>query len=1416
MPANKEAVLANFGGLYTEAEARSFPAGASPLCYDCDFDVGSVGIRPGLISAISQPPAGTAGYQWLKSASLPGSLSYNVYNDTLGNLWYEDLASPGSLTKFYSGIVNGARAISASFPNREYIGLSNLVMGTDQPRQWDGTNLDRISQVGPGAGPTVPPQAPPAIYGVSSIIQPYAAQTIDSAVWGAYINEYNAPPSANSLWIMGAAGAGLAWLGDVKSGDYIYISGMGNLEGQNPNGTYQVAGTGFFTDATGTKPYILVITAIAVSDFARGTAGGTYQKTQAVLTISNAIPLLAGVVGLQFTIASATPISWNQLWTITATPTVGQLNILATQLTSNVATYTYSLVSGNAPAWQPANEYVMASTIIDSYGHVWQTTTPGLSGSTSPFPASPAPGATQTDGAGTLVWTYQAGQTIPVTIFGTSNGNGVFNVSNAIITSAVNDTFNVTITSQNYGPVGEQGSAVAGLPNVLVFDPGEKTLHSGAPGTDPIYSNASAGGLVIPASTTQVASGQRYAVLLFRTRNNNSLMPASPPVGFLTTGASSQLTFNDCAIGPPNVLARIIAITAANSLIGGPYFYVPQDVYIPASAAQLGQPTTYGATIIPDNVSTSLTVTISDTVLLNGINISEVGNNLFNQREIGEFVKCVNYFGRNFVIGERVKVNNFVNMTFDGGGVSFLPAGWTISNSLAPDVSLVASPIVNQSLYINNVAAPKIVQSASNTVGGAPSISATFPAIPTTGNTLIFMITGPDGGADYVPPAGLTSEGTHVNTFTRISLYKRTVAGGDPATWTFTPPFGYSQNMFLAIYELPGTPIITPTLGAVSGTAPTMQTAIISPSGTNLVFCMFNMYGAFGLASVSPAPYADILDLKHPTYPIPPDAVSVVFGSGLSLPSSAITAVTNTGGAGITYGILACAYSATSTILNPIGTTLANMATLSQPAYQDVFLAPIIDPNTAYSLRVTAAIPSGNTNGSMVIELYSPSLATNWSFTVPFSSMGTSIQEFVGAFNNPLWGTPGNVSVPNDLLFRVYPFNMAAGADLLIDRIEPFPTIQPVYATQCNVSYAQNFEAIDAITGTIDTSNFTSEAQTDIYVFLETLYIKTASKTFALNGANQSGECSTWNIREVSNTVGSAGPLCNASNNTEGEQYTLDATQKGAFIFDGGNHTKISQEIYKVWDLIYQPAVNTIWVKNDILRKRIMIGVPLPTPNKWLPNAPTNATPSVPNVILMCRYTGLDSGSQIAEGHAVTVSFMGGHLIYKDGRRKWTIWQIASPYADFLPRSDSSTQFVLGGAAGTGQINQLDSSVKNDNGNVIDQTYFTYGFADKATEQELQLGSVRKLWTYATANLSGDGNADISFILERPDSSLINLQQNFPLQTVPTDDVNIDLNENGNALYVKFSVDGKLNSNFTLQRLVLLVGRDPWLPVTGA
>lgn len=1195
----RELVLEKFGGLYTEAPPESLPPGASPQNWDVDYLIKEVVTRPGLSLAIPAqnfvPPFGAQSVEWLKSAQLIGPTNLTIAQDSGGNLWSENLTNPGTMTRFYQRILNNARAVAVTVNSREYICLSDLTGGSDQPRQYDATNLDRISQVGPGQGPSVPVVSAP-LFSILSITEIWPTHTIDSICWGAVLNLFNAQPASTNLFFLGAPGD-THFLDGLNIGDIVYVSGCGNLNGQNPNGTYQVAASGSFTDVTGTYQYFEVIASVANSDFARGTAGAgaQYQKTQALVQLQTPIPLQDAVVGGTITIVGATPSQWNGTWTIVATPSEGQLLISATSLTSNVATYTYSLVSGEAPGWQPDFVYAMGSQIVSPAGRVWQVTSPGTSGGTiPPFTTSP-----QADG--TVTWTEQPNTvTIPVTVFNTANGNGIFNVQNAVITSATQNTFTIALTSPNIASAAEDGSAVSGSGSELIIDPGLTTLGTGSPGKNPIFGNGT-GGQVIPTEQV-VAPGQRYAVLMFETRNGY-ITPASPPVSFFTTGASNQLTFKNLAIGPPDVIARIVAITLANAGIGGPYFYVPNDVILPGTAASLGQTTRINSTILHDNVSTSLgPITINDAVLASSVNITVDGNDLLRQRELGECVKAVQFAGRGFYLGERTKNDQLINMTFDGGSVSALPAGWTVPAGIAPYVSLITSQIFGQSLQFNN----------------------------TSGSTI-----------------------------------------------------------------------------------------------------------------------------------------------------------------------------------NPPGTGLASILAISQVAYLNAFQSPITQPNTAYSLRVTAANPTGSGQGSLVVEFFSPSLNTNWAVTVPLASMGATLSEFILPFNNPLWQP-----VPSDLVLRVYPSNVANGATVVVDRMEVFLTQQPFYTLQVAASYAENPEAIDGVTGAVDTSILSSQPETNHFEFLDKYYITTNSKTFSPSendsepGGNVSPEAPPWSVREISNAVGCLGPLAV----DVGEEYVLIADDNGLYVFDGGNHLKIMQEIQAVWDLIYKPAKKTVWVRNDIDAQRILVGIPLPTPNKYLPNALANPTPSTPNVVLVCSVLGLPNGAAIGDGMPVTISAFTGSLIFHDMRRKWTIWQIPSAYADFVNRPNGSKQFWFGQI---GEISLLDPTAISDNGVGIPSRYVTFGFADSMDNDRLQIGHARRLFSYGLAKIEGAGQVDFTLLPENLLTPYPETQPAFQLQNPSLDDTNIPFNETGNRAFFQIDSDGQPGTTWRLARLELGVTPDPRMLVTG-
>ena len=144
-----------WGGLVSDLAAADLPHGASPDCQDCAFEIGSVRTRPGITSlySINDSPFGIPAINYMKTyfnlQEVPRFLSF----DNLGFL-RKDITPGGALTVIASDISPSAYAKSDSLFAREYIAFGDGENGLDIPRQYDDTNFDRISQVGPGQAPS--------------------------------------------------------------------------------------------------------------------------------------------------------------------------------------------------------------------------------------------------------------------------------------------------------------------------------------------------------------------------------------------------------------------------------------------------------------------------------------------------------------------------------------------------------------------------------------------------------------------------------------------------------------------------------------------------------------------------------------------------------------------------------------------------------------------------------------------------------------------------------------------------------------------------------------------------------------------------------------------------------------------------------------------------------------------------------------------------------------------------------------------------------------------------------------------------------------------------------------------------------------------------------------------------------------
>jgi hypothetical protein len=452
------------------------------------------------------------------------------------------------------------------------------------------------------------------------------------------------------------------------------------------------------------------------------------------------------------------------------------------------------------------------------------------------------------------------------------------------------------------------------------------------------------------------------------------------------------------------------------------------------------------------------------------------------------------------------------------------------------------------------------------------------------------------------------------------------------------------------------------------------------------------------------------------------------------------------------------------------------------------------------------------------------------SYDLPFSDLNTTTKVFSGTLLTTQFPIPGTsfIGVSPNLQIRVWVSNMGVGADLLIDRIEVFPTFTPYLKPQVLGSYAGQPEAIDASStgGIIDTTTENAQACMGGFVMHDILYLlKTSSWYSTKNDPNS--EPGGWGIKEVSNKTGSIG----INSYDTGEEWCITACRSGIYGFDGGEPTKIMQELWNLWEQINWNAGYSIVLRNDTVSKRLYIAIPLPTgtnpttglpankyTSQWLPNAPYNPTPTSPNVMLMLNYQGLaDIKEMIVSPEVHTTMF--GALAAVDMKRKWAIWNIATPYMQFIMQPDGeSTPLYICNGIGTSKIYKLDQNATSDDNVAINSLYVSYGFVNAAKAATLPIfGFHAKRYTVFQTAITGgqtdttsNGRAKIRML---PNTLNPKYPYTIPVGIPLVDPVNDDyfrsINVKGNRMFVEVSTNA-VGSWFNLSKLLLTGKADPW------
>ncbi|MGB6959138.1 MAG: hypothetical protein WBF01_01945 [Candidatus Acidiferrum sp.] len=293
-----DAPIEIFGGLVTDMSPADLPHGVSPDCQDVVFGNGGVLTRPGL-QALFAPLAGNPTINYIKTYETLNATLRTMVLDSNGVLYKE--TTPGALATVASGLAANSYGNSTTIFGREYLAISDGKTGNDLPRQFDDTNFDRVSQSGPGAGPTVVDENVVATIAASpsGATQP-AAVTISASPAGAIENGF-------LVTITTATAHGLS------AGQSVTIAGVPIAA---YNGTFPVVAAPNSTQFT----YIAGASGLAAS------GGGTASSATATIQTTTPHGL---VVGQLVTTTGVAVAAYNGTFPITAVPDSTHLTFTA-------------------------------------------------------------------------------------------------------------------------------------------------------------------------------------------------------------------------------------------------------------------------------------------------------------------------------------------------------------------------------------------------------------------------------------------------------------------------------------------------------------------------------------------------------------------------------------------------------------------------------------------------------------------------------------------------------------------------------------------------------------------------------------------------------------------------------------------------------------------------------------------------------------------------------------------------------------------------------------------------------------------------------------------------------------------------------------------------------------------------------
>src|SRR5436190_18138241 len=334
-----------------------------------------------------------------------------------------------------------------------------------------------------------------------------------------------------------------------------------------------------------------------------------------------------------------------------AGPTAIEENVIVSVASSPTgATQPAAVAISASPAGATQSGFLVTITTSAAHGlAVGQSTTiagVGVSGYNGTVPVVGIPSSTQ--------FTYIAG----VSGLAASGGGTSASCTATIQTTAAHGFIvGQLVATSGIGVAGYNGPfAISSVPDTTHF-----TFTAASGGLA-----ASGGGTATAAGS--ISAGVHQVCVIFKTRQGYLTQPG--PATSWTASGNKRVVLTNIPVGPSNIVARILCFTGAG---GASFFYVGS-----------GSTLFSGNMILGDNATASLAVDFSDAILLAGTNV----DNLFRLIELAPSAGVLGYAQRLFWWGERNKMNNWMNLGFDGGftGPSFphYPLGWAPDPVWAP------------------------------------------------------------------------------------------------------------------------------------------------------------------------------------------------------------------------------------------------------------------------------------------------------------------------------------------------------------------------------------------------------------------------------------------------------------------------------------------------------------------------------------------------------------------------------------------------------------------------------------------------------------------------------------------------------------------------------------------------------------